>query len=1058
MSVGAIVVVSVSALVVVAGGSGHHRSSPFVGGDLAVAAARTGPTSAGSTSAGSTGTGPRCADALVVGVNGNAEHPLPGEDYGKTVAGVVSRVVAKARAHDRRVAVRGLPLSTTAPRSVLRDRATPAWHTLDALSPSKVRQWRSAVATGARDARTLLSTASVACPDRPVLFVGLGQGAAVVHRVLTWAGTHGELPGLVGGVLISDPDRIRYSAAHPVVGDPAASRRRDGLFSAVLSRSADVPGRQGSYAVWSVCTSHDLVCDPTRATVRDSLAVARSYRDSALLRGVAQQAWRQLALWPVPAVRHQLVSAAVGESVHLQLAVAPGTRGNVTWTEAVGLPSGLALSPTGLLSGTPTTSGSFPVTYRTSNTDPVTTGHSGSLLVTVAPASVSLSAGGQTTCMTRSDGTASCWGRNDYGQVGDGTTTQRDSPVTVPGTGWTTISTGGASTCGIKARAGTTGPSGTLWCWGLDNYGQLGIGRGAPVHRPHQVGSGTNWATVSTGWAHTCATKTNGTLWCWGQNLWGQLGIGSVNRLHGRPQQVGTARDWRSVSTGGWHSCAVDDAGAAYCWGHNTFGEVGDGTLTTRSSPVEVTGGSAWLQLSTAWAQTCGITQTGQLLCWGFNRQGQLGDGTLTNHARPTAVAGGQAWTQVTTGDGSTCATAEDQRLWCWGDDRYGQLGDAGSNTPEPTPTQVAALPGAVQLTSSGWLHTCAIPSGGPYVCWGNDEAGQLGDGDAQTVTTLSRAPSSSVRSSSAPASSARAGSPDRRGRLPEQPRHQVSLRRADLPSDTYLDHATAAQVASAGLASRPPVTSADRAPIAPFTIMTMNMLGSQHTAPGGDEPSMAPGRIRAEWASTYVHMRHASLVGMQEPQPDQIVALDSATRGRFEFYPGNSIGYDGAPQSVMWQRADWKMTWHSSISIPFTSGWRPQPVVRLQQRDTGAELYWINVHFSARRANQADRDKAMKILLKAIGELKGDRLPIMLTGDFNEIAPAFCTITGRTPLEAATGGSNDGGRCILPKGARIDWIFGSRGSFSQALMDHSAQVRRTTDHHVLSATFATGG
>jgi endonuclease/exonuclease/phosphatase family metal-dependent hydrolase len=159
----------------------------------------------------------------------------------------------------------------------------------------------------------------------------------------------------------------------------------------------------------------------------------------------------------------------------------------------------------------------------------------------------------------------------------------------------------------------------------------------------------------------------------------------------------------------------------------------------------------------------------------------------------------------------------------------------------------------------------------------------------------------------------------------------------------------------------------------------------------------------------------------------------------------------------VMWQRADWKLIWHSSISIPFTSGWRPQPIVRLQQRSTGAEVYWINVHFSARHRNQADRDKAMKILLRAIGQLKGDGLPILLTGDFNEIAPAFCAITGKTPLVAATGGSNVGGRCVLPRGARIDWVFGSRGLFSRALMDASAQVRRTTDHHVLSALFAPG-
>jgi endonuclease/exonuclease/phosphatase family metal-dependent hydrolase len=236
-----------------------------------------------------------------------------------------------------------------------------------------------------------------------------------------------------------------------------------------------------------------------------------------------------------------------------------------------------------------------------------------------------------------------------------------------------------------------------------------------------------------------------------------------------------------------------------------------------------------------------------------------------------------------------------------------------------------------------------------------------------------------------------------------------------------------------------------------------MNELGSQHTAPSGDEPWMAPGRIRAEWASTYYRLKDASLIGTQESQPDQIVALDAATRHEYKFFPGNSIGYAGAPQSLMWHRSDWKMTWHSTISIPFTSGWRPQPIVELQQRSTGATLYFLNVHFSARRAGQAQRNKSMKILLAAIHKLKGDGIPILLTGDFNQIATAFCPITAKTPLVAATGGSNSGGRCTLPKGARIDWIFGSKGVFSHPLMDYSAQIQRTTDHHVLSALFGTG-
>jgi alpha-tubulin suppressor-like RCC1 family protein/endonuclease/exonuclease/phosphatase family metal-dependent hydrolase len=999
-------------------------------------------------------TAPGCADALLIGVNGNGERPVDGRDFGRTVNAVVRRVAAKAKRHGRRIVVRSVPLTTQRPKAVLRDHRRPTSHTMDVVAHHRVRLWRSPVAGGVRDTLAELATVSTRCPDRPVLLVGYAQGAAVIHRVLTRISAEGGLAGLVGGVLISDPERKGHSVAAPVLGDPAAGQGHGGLFRRELRPQHDVPRPRGSYAVWSVCDQGDLVCDPSQAPVRSALAAARGYVGSgtaspgtasrrgvsSALRVVAQQAWRQLALWPVPTPRSQVLAGIVGDPVQVQLTVAPGTRGAIAWTEATGLPHGLTLSASGLLSGTPKHAGTFEVTYRASNTEPATTGHTGSLLIKITPDSVSLSAGGQTTCQTRSDGSARCWGRNDYGQVGDGTTTLRDVPATVlraGKSGWASLSTSGASTCGIKQN-------GTLWCWGLDNYGQLGIGRRGPVHRPHQVGTRKSWASVSAAWTHTCAIRTNGALYCWGQNLWGQLGIGSVNRLHGTPQRVGTAQ-WRSVTTAGWHTCAIDIAGTAYCWGHNAFGEVGDGTTATRSAPVKVDGGQTWLQLSSAWAQTCGITQAGRLLCWGFNRQGQLGDGTLTNRAEPAPVDATETWTQVTAGDGSTCATASDARLWCWGDDRYGQLGTPASEQPVPTPTLVSALTSPVQLISSGWLHTCVIPVGGSFTCWGNDEAGQLGDGAVQTVKNLH-----SVR----PA-----------------PTHQVDLRRRDLPSDRFLDHASASRIAHAALASRPALAGqrphtrgrreSRRADLTPFTVMTMNMLGSQHTAPGGDEPNMAPGRLRAEWASTYFGMRSASLVGMQEPQPDQIVALDSATRHTFRFYPGNSIGYDGAPQSVIWKRVDWKLIWHSSISIPFTSGWRPQPIVELQQRATGAQLYWINVHFSARRGNQAARNKAMKILLKAIHQLKDDHLPVLVTGDFNEVVPAFCSITGKTTLVAATGGSNtgDGGTdgCVPPRGARIDWIFGSDGTFSHPLVDDSAQVRRTTDHHVVSAQFGTG-
>src|SRR3954447_765179 len=963
-----------------------------------------------------------CADVLVIGVDGNGQRPTRGHTFGPTVDAVVRRVAAQARGHERTVSVARVPLSTLKSSALLRHRHRPAEPTVRAISRPGIRAWRAPILDSVRASLALITDRTVRCPERPVLLVGYAQGASVVHRVLGRIADAGGLARLVGGVMIADPDRRARSVARPVVGDPAAPGNRPGIFPAFLTAHPDVPAAQGSFGVWSVCSRSDLVCHPSRAHVRDSLAASRAdAHDVRLLHGVADSAWRQLALWPVPALRHQVVTTSVGEAVRLKLALAPAAPAGALWSDATGLPPGVTLSPTGVLAGTPTRSGTFTVAYQTRGTDPATSGHSATVLMKVTPSSLSLAAGGQSTCLTRSDGTARCWGRNNYGQLGDGTVLGRDVPTKVLGAGWATISTSGSTTCGVKT-------DGTLWCWGLNNFGQVGTGRGAPVHSPRQVGAAHRWAEVATSYGHSCATRTDGTLWCWGQNLHGQLGIGSVDRLHGKPQRVGARTDWESVTTGGWHSCALTSGGAAYCWGGNDFGELGDGTVTTRSAPTPVEGDTAWLQLSAAWAQTCGVTQTGRMLCWGFNRQGQLGHGDTANSADPVPVVGDQIWTQVATGDGTTCGVDSVGQLWCWGDNRYGQLGQVPSDTLTQTPALVAGLDGPVSLASAGWLHTCTIPVGQPFVCWGNDEVGQVGDGVDQPVGALSI-------------------------------KHQVAF--PALPGQRFFDHATARQVAERGLASRPVAAlgrrAAKRVAVTPFTIMSMNVLGSQHTAPGADEPEMAPGRIRAEWASTYFRMRGASLMGLQESQPDQLVALDSATLHAYSFYPGTTLGYAGAPQSLMWNRSEWALVWKSSISIPFTGGWRPQPIVELQQRSTGAQVYWINVHFSARRAHQADRDKAMKILLPAITKLQKDGLPILLTGDFNEIVPAFCSVTGKTTLEAATGGSNAGGRCVLPPKARIDWVFGSQGSFSGALMDHSAQVRRTTDHHVLSARFGTG-
>jgi endonuclease/exonuclease/phosphatase family metal-dependent hydrolase len=284
-------------------------------------------------------------------------------------------------------------------------------------------------------------------------------------------------------------------------------------------------------------------------------------------------------------------------------------------------------------------------------------------------------------------------------------------------------------------------------------------------------------------------------------------------------------------------------------------------------------------------------------------------------------------------------------------------------------------------------------------------------------------------------------------------------------PQREVLDQLPAEEVAALGIDSRPPVgakalakAAEKAAAVQPYTfrISSFNVLGTQHTAPGGDAQEFAPGRVRADWAADLVGAYGASVVGMQEVQVDQLDAIGRATAGRFAFYPGVELGAKGVPQSLMWDTTVWTLKWKSSITIPFVDTQRPQPIVRLQNIATGREIYVMNVHNSPRDAKgrEWERDRATAIEIAAIKELRKDNLPVFVTGDFNEHAEAYCKITGGTDLEAASGGTNSGGTCKPPNPMRVDWIFGSSdAAFSGFLMDTGAQVRRITDHAVLSAT-----
>lgn len=342
---------------------------------------------------------------------------------------------------------------------------------------------------------------------------------------------------------------------------------------------------------------------------------------------------------------------------------------------------------------------------------------------------VAMSKGHQHSCALTSAGGAVCWGRNDFGQLGNNSTANSNVPVAVVGlsSGVRQVEAGGIFTCALLE-------TGSVKCWGYNNFGQLGNGTTNNSWVPVNVLNLDNAISLAAGASHICAVTAVGGVRCWGYNSDGQIGDGSGTH---RTTPVNVLGVSGAIAAGGGyvHSCALLNNGRVKCWGNNQQGQLGNGTINSSYVQVDVQGLTDATGLAVGFYHNCVRTQSNGAKCWGYNAYGQRGTGDVSGGLTFNVVNGLSGVASISSAPHahSTCATLVDGSAWCWGYNNAGQLG-TGDTANRLLPTRVSVLNSPVTRITAGYDGGCAFLTTGVQ-CWGNNSLGQLGSGNF--VTTL---------------------------------------------------------------------------------------------------------------------------------------------------------------------------------------------------------------------------------------------------------------------------------------------------------------------------------
>ncbi|MBF0450306.1 MAG: cadherin domain-containing protein, partial [Candidatus Magnetomorum sp.] len=331
----------------------------------------------------------------------------------------------------------------------------------------------------------------------------------------------------------------------------------------------------------------------------------------------------------------------------------------------------------------------------------------------------SIGCGGYHSFAIEDNGTVWAWGYNEYGQLGNGATTNQKYPIKL------TSITNVSSIVGGKYHTLALKIDGTVWAWGDNEYGQLGDGTNIDKSIPVQISGLSNIIKISATSKNSMALKSDGTVWTWGDNEYGSLGDGTTNDSN-IPVQVSSLTNMIDISAAVSHNTALKNDGIVWAWGGNGSGQVGDGTTATRYTPVQVSVISNVIEIMTGTYHSLALKNDATVWAWGQNVFGELGNGTYTSSSSPVQVSTLTNITAISAAN-HCLALKNDASVWAWGYNNNGQLGD-GTTTNSNTPFQVSGL-NNISMIGTGNYHTLVLTQDGELWSWGRNVSGSLGDG-----------------------------------------------------------------------------------------------------------------------------------------------------------------------------------------------------------------------------------------------------------------------------------------------------------------------------------------